>query len=127
MPKKYENKAIHNEDFLKSIINDYPDTYFDWKVTVQFYCALHRCYCVLLTNGMPVEKKHQSNINSIKTIDPDLSKRLFNVYKNSRTSRYDGFINDNAMERINKINYNKSNSELKKIKEIVATHYPIAV
>tara|TARA_R110001583_G_C5667331_1_gene410338 strand:+ start:924 stop:1307 length:384 start_codon:yes stop_codon:yes gene_type:complete len=127
MPKKYENKAIHNEDFLQSIINDYPNTYFDWKVTVQFYCALHRCYCVLLTNGSVVETRHQLNINNIKTINPELSRSLFSVYKNSRSSRYDGFINDDAMERINKINYQKSDSELRKIKGIVSTYYPIAV
>lgn len=127
MPKSYENKANHNQDFLDSIINDYPESYFDWKVTVQFYIGLHRCYCVLLINGISVTSSHQKNIDNLGTIDKELSKKLFQVYKNSRQSRYDGFINEDAMNRINKINFNSGVSNLKVIVNTVSTYYPVAV
>lgn len=106
MSKNYENKSIHNKDFLDSLINDYPEQYFDWKVTVQFYVNLHKLYCVLLSNGLDIETSHMQNIKNLKSISTNLSRDLFTLYKNSRQARYDGFINEDAMLRINKINFN---------------------
>ncbi len=123
----YENKADHNQVFLDSIIEDYPSEYFDWKVTVQFYIALHRCYCVLDASGETICNRHKDNINNLKSIDSGLSINLFKIYKNSRQSRYDGFINEDAMNRINKINFEANKSSLSSINTGIATYYPIAV
>ena len=125
MPNKYENKSIHNQDFLNSIHNDYPQEYFDWKVTVQFYVALHKCYCVLETQGEPIEQSHSGNIKNLKSIDPELSRKLFTLYKNSRQSRYEGFINQDAMDRINKINYDSGKVLIQKINTLALKYYPI--
>jgi hypothetical protein len=127
MPKIYENKANHNQDFLDSINNDYPDSYYDWKVTIQFYTALHRCYCVILNNGISITSSHQANITNIGTINKDLSKNLFLVYKYSRQSRYDGFMNEDSMNRINKINFDKGETILKKVNTLVASYYPAVI
>tara|TARA_R110002124_G_C8853401_1_gene506442 strand:+ start:728 stop:1111 length:384 start_codon:yes stop_codon:yes gene_type:complete len=127
MPKTYENKANHNQDFLDSIHNDYPDSYYDWKVTVQFYTALHRCYCVILNSGVSITSSHQSNISNLGKINKDLGKKLFLVYKNSRQSRYEGFMNEDSMNRINKINFDKGQIDLKKINSLVSSYYPVAI
>ena len=127
MPKLYENKADHNQDFLDCINSDYPESYFDWKVTVQFYVGLHRCYCVLINKGFSVTSSHQTNINNVKSIDEDLSRKLFLLYKNSRQSRYDGFVNQEAMDRINKINFTAGVSNLKSIVNLVSNYYSVAV
>jgi len=41
------NQALHNEKFVEECCINYPDTYFDWKVTATFYIALHlfRAFC----------------------------------------------------------------------------------
>ena len=127
MPKKYENKSNHNQDFLESIHNDYPNTFFDWKVTVQFYTALHKAYCVIIFNGHEVTTSHNHNITTLGTVNPELGKALFLVYKNSRQSRYEGFMTDEAMERINKINFEKGLTTLKRFKELSETLYSLAV
>lgn len=127
MPKVYENKADHNQDFLDSVQNDYPDNFFDWKVTIQFYTALHRCYCVAKSNGNSIEKSHKDNIDCIKSIDSELGQKLFLVYKYSRQARYEGFMSEESMNRINKINFQRGVGFLRRINEIVATHYPVAV
>ncbi|WP_130736908.1 hypothetical protein [Flavobacterium sp. J27] len=125
MPKVYENKAIHNETFLYCINNDYPNEYFDWKVTIQFYTALHKCYCVLLTKNFTIHKSHKDNIDNIKTIDQNLSTKLHKVYKHSRQSRYDGFLTEDSMNRINKINYTDGVRILNDINNLVAQYYPV--
>lgn len=121
----YENKADHNQVFLDSIIEDYPSEYFDWKVTVQFYIALHRCYCVLGVSGQTICDRHKVNINNLKTIDAELSTNLFKLFKHSRQSRYDGFINEEAMTRINKINFESNKIILASINSKIVNYYPI--
>lgn len=125
MPKKYENKSNHNKEFLKSINNDYPNEYFDWKVTVQFYSCLHRCYCVLITKKFNIEQSHFNNIKNLKDINPILSRNLYILYKNSRQSRYDGFINEDAMSRINKINFQTGTRLMSKIESDCLEYYPV--
>lgn len=127
MSKVYENKANHNKDFLDAIISDYPTEYFDWKVTVQFYIALHRCYCVIEASGQKICNRHNDNINNLSAIDLGLSKNLFKLYKYSRQSRYDGFMSDEAMNRINKINFSKNEILLASINKGIVNYYPVSV
>ena len=125
MPKKYENKSNHNKDFLDSIHNDYPNSYFDWKVTIQFYTALHKCYCVIISSGSTINTSHKLNIESIRKIDLELSQKLFKLYNNSRQSRYDGFMTEEAMNRFNKINFLAGEVYLKNVENLTSRYYPI--
>ena len=124
MSKNYENKADHNQGFLDCLINDYENSYFDWKVTIQFYIALHRCYCVLTSKGINISESHNKNIQNIAKIDSTISRGLHTLFKHSKQSRYDGFIQEDSMERINKINFNKNKPLLKTIIELVPNYYP---
>ena len=38
---KYLNQAHRNEEFHRGICENYPDTFFDWKITALFYIAIH--------------------------------------------------------------------------------------
>lgn len=125
MPEKYANKSNHNKIFLDTINQDYPHEFYDWKVTAQFYTGLHRCYCVIIVNELNVETSHKENIKTLKSINSDLSNKLFKLYKNSRQSRYDGFLNDESMLRINKINFSEGTQLLKSIETDVSNYYPI--
>lgn len=127
MGKIYENKADHNQDFLDSIIQDYPTDYYDWKVTLQFYIALHRCYCVLDASGYVICNRHKDNIKNLEAINKVLSANLFKLFRNSRQARYEGFITTEAMNRINKINFDANKTALASIKSNVATYYPVTV
>lgn len=127
MAKAYDNKCCHNKDFLQALMNDYPDQFFDWKVTVQFYVALHRCYCVLEVNNYGIETKHGRNIDNLKKIDAKLAMTLFLLFKNSRQSRYDGFMQDDAMERINKIHFDKGVKHLATVEAESKKYYPVPV
>ncbi len=127
MPKKYENRSNHNKNFLNLLNTDYSNDYFDWKVTVQFYTCLHRCYCVLEANDLNIEQSHKRNIKNLKSIDNNLGRKLYTLYKNSRQSRYDGFISEDAMLRINKINFNEGSRILQAIETECLKYYPLPV
>lgn len=127
MPKEYENKSIHNKCFLESISNDYPEDYFDWKVTVQFYACLHNCYCVLQAQSYEIIQSHSDNIKNLKKINPTLSRKLYTLFKNSRQSRYDGFMRDDAMLRINKMNFNEGKRLTSDIESECLKYYPVAI
>ncbi|MGM0479856.1 MAG: hypothetical protein ACQERC_11595 [Bacteroidota bacterium] len=126
MPKIYYNKSTHNKTFLKNLCEDYPEDYFDWKVTVQFYSGLHRCYCVLANKGEVIQQSHSKNIKNLKAIDANISRKLFKLYKNSKQSRYDGFLDEEAMLRINRINFNDGSTLLKSIETEVEKYYSIS-
>ncbi len=108
----YKNKLEHNKEFLNAIENDYPQQYYDWKVTVQFYYCLHISYCLLLKNNIDIKTSHSENIKNLKTVDESLSMKLHQLLKYSKQSRYDGFTNEDNMLRINKINYQTNKSIL---------------
>jgi hypothetical protein len=39
--KNHLNKAAYNEDFLAKIEDAFPGDFYDWKITVIFYVAVH--------------------------------------------------------------------------------------
>ncbi|WP_299106011.1 hypothetical protein [uncultured Tenacibaculum sp.] len=127
MPKNFENKFHHNKDFLDSIVNDYPDQFFDWKVTIQFYCGLHKSYTVLLTQGYSIENRHKLNIENLSKIKKSISQNIFKLYKYSRQSRYEGFITQEHMERFNKINFSSGRVILKQVESECCEFYPVTV
>ncbi|PZQ89447.1 MAG: hypothetical protein DI548_03830 [Flavobacterium johnsoniae] len=125
MAKNYENKADHNQDFLDSLVRDYENFYFDWKVTVQFYIALHRSYCILISKGLSISTSHKTNISELGNIERSLGISLNKLFTHSRQSRYEGFLTPDAMERINKINFNNNIAFLAEINSKVSNYYPI--
>lgn len=127
MPKKYHNKSIHNKTFLESLEQDYPEDFFDWKVTAQFYCALHRCFCVLESKQIGVTTSHKQNITAMKEVDIQISRDLHRLYRFSRQSRYDGFIHEDSMLRINKINYKDGDKYLRNVENECKKYYPAKV
>jgi hypothetical protein len=125
MTKKYENKSNSNGHFLKTIHEDYPEDFFDWKVTAQFYTSLHKCYCVIISEKCDVETSHRLNIQTLKGINKTIAEGIFTLYKNSRQSRYDGFLTEEAMLRVNKINFDAGVGIMRSIELECAKHYPV--
>ena len=94
------NQAIHNEAFLNSIEEKCPDTFFDWKITIVFYIALHylRAYANIKKVRIGASHKellYHSNPNHIDAINP-LSKNAYRIYRDlfsaAHNSRYQGFL-----------------------------------
>lgn len=91
-----------NEKFLKVITEASPDAYFDWHVTVCFYCALHLVRAFLVSKGVLDSNSHHHTLSCIDPKEenrpiggvslPNLHRPYLHLYLLSRNSRYDGFL-----------------------------------
>lgn len=115
----FYNQAKHNEAFLTSIEQSFPEEYFDWKVTVIYYISIHMLKCLAKNRGVDIGNTHQDIASSM---NPRRGKQAtpfpewaWNKYEDllrySKYSRYDG-INDMAIVLIAQKNNYK---ECKKI------------
>ena len=121
MSNKHLNQYHLNREFLSNIIQSFKEHYFDWKITVIFYCATHliRAYAHD-EKGMALGNRHTDVFNFLKNECGENSKpfkSFGNLYRNSRDSRYNGFTTRSNFERICQYKFNESISHLTHIKQ----------
>lgn len=96
-------QARHNERFLKFLIETAENYYFDWKVTVTFYAALHLMRAFLCKENKNPGGSHHDILLCINprphepvSVHCPLPKLVFNAFKdlymNSKSARYNGFL-----------------------------------
>lgn len=94
-------QAKHNANFLQSVENQWADAFFDWKITLKFYVALHFMRAWVVQKGVIVPL--ESHFAFHKELNPSnaqakcpLPKPIFDayylLYAQSRQARYEGFI-----------------------------------
>ncbi|HEY1024040.1 MAG TPA: HEPN domain-containing protein [Sphingobacteriaceae bacterium] len=94
----YLSQAAHNHNFLDCLNETFPDDYYDWKITVVFYIAIHVLKAFAKSKAIEVGDTHDDIDRSLNpsrgTPVYQLKKHVWNAYKNmyrySRTSRYNG-------------------------------------
>ena len=59
---KHLNQCELNEEFLASLNDKFPDLYFDWKVTVVFYCATHLIRGYALSINAPIDGRRHEHV-----------------------------------------------------------------
>ncbi|WP_462250417.1 hypothetical protein [Ekhidna sp.] len=104
--KKYLDQAHHNIQFLKELDAKQSENFFDWKITVCFYAALHLMKALLL-------EKYNVEINSHKDIKEEIFNRVKrecfssyrNLYRSCHDARYDGFESDEVFIESNRREY----------------------
>ena len=89
------NKAKYNEDFLAKFEELLPNEYFDWKLTVVFYIAVHYIDAYFLSHGTSInshENRRRALENHHTTLSDDCIDNYNNLYRLSRNARYNGFL-----------------------------------
>ena len=107
------SQASHNKDFLEFTHQNHPEKYFDWKITIAFYVALHLLKSLALKRGKPLGDSHSdirkalNNRNKSKLFQ--FPPRQWIVYEGlfnyAHTSRYDGFIDPDSFLKQQQINF----------------------
>jgi uncharacterized protein (UPF0332 family) len=121
----------HNEGFLATVIAASPDRYFDWKVTIAFYCALHLVRAFLATKGIEESASHHHTLDCInpkpQTVPeahvplPNLYRPYSHLYLLSRNARYDGFLHAKEFEKHQRDKLAEAKDCVEKIKtELIA-------
>ena len=62
---EFLEQARQNKDFLTCIETNYPDQFFDWKVTVIFYISIHLLKSLAKQRNVEIGHTHHDIANSL--------------------------------------------------------------
>jgi hypothetical protein len=107
----------HNESLLNHLDTTFPNKYFDSKITLTFYCALHLIKELARVKGVAIGDSHVDNLNNLNPfpragVIPKLkiSKTQYDFYNDtyqySRVARYTGITDYTIFEAQRKADYN---------------------
>jgi len=106
------DQATHNQDFHTCIVGQFPDKFYDWKITVLFYTALHWLHALADQKGIDIGRTHVDvahNCNPRKYGNMPLSQVAWNHYNSlwnySYASRYEGITDIQTFETLKQIDH----------------------
>ncbi|HEX9504039.1 MAG TPA: hypothetical protein VF974_07050 [Patescibacteria group bacterium] len=105
---EFVNHANHNHIFYETICQQFPDTYFDWKLTCLFYVSVHYLKALATLRKKKIGSHHVEINRNIKrgSHNPTmpLSDTAYNNYMilfhYSQTARYDGMGNVDTFNKL---------------------------
>ncbi len=106
--QQFLDQASHNQDFHDSIVQNFNDRFYDWKITALFYIAVHMLKALAAMRGIDIGSSHQE---IEKSVNPDRSgacmriqrtawRNYSTLYHYSRTARYEGLTDMNTFESL---------------------------
>lgn len=125
--KQHILQAQHNEAFHDNIVANFNDQFFDWRITVLFYVAIHYLQALAAMRGIHIGDTHYDIELSV---NPDrnnnkmaISKAAWREYKNlfnyPRTAHYEGITDFATFERLKETDYNFCLRHLDKFKKYI--------
>jgi len=131
MKQEHIEQARYNAGFLAYLEENIPDSFFDWKVTVCFYQALHLVRAYLCTQGVSESASHDHTLKCINPNArekptphvpmPDVFRWYFKLHQLSMAARYPGFLHKRGFEQQQRENLHKAQQSLDVIKQALAT------
>lgn len=124
IPCRFCSQAIKNEQFLESIEEGHPHDFHDWKVTIIFYIAVHYLTSYANTQGVNLAK-HSDTFEKLYGQDgeqPELAIHqearadYSKLFKLSRTTRYDGYIDVKGRAKLDKLRLRDAKQMLERFK-----------
>jgi hypothetical protein len=120
----YILQAKHNEKFHDCICEQFPDRFFDWKITILFYQAIHYLKALAFQKNINIGDTHfeiEQNVN------PDRPKNKMSLTKGawrdynalfhySQTARYNGITDFETFEKLKEADYFFAKQNLEKFK-----------
>lgn len=111
--QQHIDQASHNQKFHDSIDTQFGGQFYDWKITVLFYVAIHYLKALASQRGIDIGETHYEIEQSV---NPDrysakmrLSRNAWREYKNlfnySRTARYEGITDFATFEKLKQIDH----------------------
>jgi hypothetical protein len=119
------NQIKHNTNFLNFLQKEVPDDFYDWKITVTFYIALHYIRAYACKMNVKLGDSHisiiynlkQSNANSGIPVPQHIFLSYLKLYDTSKNARYSGLKNDETILKKYKARYDECLKSLESIKE----------
>jgi len=126
--QEHIEQARHNQNFHNCIEGNFEDNFFDWKITVLFYTAIHCLKALAAKKAIDIGETH---VDIAKHIDPKsntakmrISANAYSEYKNllqySKTARYCGITDMETFQELKRIDHKHCMESLRKFKMYVA-------
>ena len=125
--QKNINQAEHNQDFHKCIVDKFEDSFFDWKITVLFYIAIHYLKALAEKRGENIGDTH---IEIDRSVNPDRNDSTMKITRNawreykqlynySRTARYEGITDFDTFNKLKEIDHKYCLEHVKRFKAYI--------
>ncbi|GAA4338530.1 hypothetical protein GCM10023149_48550 [Mucilaginibacter gynuensis] len=111
---QYLNQASHNKNFLNCVEANFDDRFFDWKITITFYIAIHLLKALAKERKKNIGDTHHEIANSLDAsrcakpvmqFPPNIWKAYKRLFDYSKSSRYDGIVDHNIQELAKQADY----------------------
>ncbi len=129
--EQFVAQSDYNLEFLHNLEEKEPDRYFDWKITVAFYSALHCIKAVLAKRGESVQSHEQINsrISHRRNPKSPISQECWRAYNRlfqlSQSVRYNGFKNETAFQEHCRQEFRRAKVDLAYIRKYVFHRHQI--
>ncbi|RYM34541.1 hypothetical protein ERX46_03980 [Brumimicrobium glaciale] len=100
---QYCKQAVSNNNFLEIVENNNPSSFYDWKITIVFYCGLHYMKSFVASKGVRLSDHKDFNTKTLSQgdgifpiliIDGKIRQDYINLRSLSYHVRYDGCFSD---------------------------------
>ncbi|MFZ7106647.1 MAG: hypothetical protein ACO1HD_08515 [Bacteroidota bacterium] len=107
-------QASHNQQFRDCIEENFSDDFFDWKITVTFYTALHYLHALASKKGLFIGSNHGDVLRSVNPNNKNgcvlhLSYSAWNAFKEMynycHSARYDGITDFETWKKLKAKDY----------------------
>jgi hypothetical protein len=96
-------QAKHNQELLSEMNVKFPQQFFDWKITISFYIAIHYLQALTDSKNIEIGQSHydiELNINPNSNNNPKMRttrgawEEYRRLFRYSQTARYEGINED---------------------------------
>lgn len=111
--QEHLEQANHNKNFHDCIETQFAGQFYDWKITVLFYVAIHYLKALATHRHIDIGETHfdiEHNVNPDRyNAKMRITKGAWREYKNlfnySRTARYEGIIDIATFEKLKQVDH----------------------
>lgn len=129
--QQHLDQANHNLALHDSLCSNFPDQYYDWKITLLFYTALHYLKALASMKGIEIGNTHfdidrncnPEGYNRGITVKMPIKRNIWDEYKNlfiySQSARYSGIDDKAIFEQLKKADHAYCIKHLEKFKKYI--------
>ena len=111
--QKHLRQAEHNGNLHEDLQQSFPATYFDWKITLLFYIAIHWLRALAAKEQINIGDTHfdiEANVNPERhnarmRITKGAWREYKALYHYSRSARYEGIFDPQIFEDLKKADH----------------------
>jgi hypothetical protein len=125
--QQHLEQAAHNKSFHDLIESNFSEQFYDWKITVLFYIAIHYLKALASKRNIDIGETHYEIEQNVNPDRPNskmkLTRGAWREYKNlfnySRTARYEGITDFSTFEKLKQIDHSYCLQHLENFKTYI--------